>query len=53
MCTVRVEEQYQELVDGTLAPGPPKTDAGVRTVAIPKVIIPELDAAQLEAVERT
>ncbi len=50
MCTVRVEEQYQELVDGTLVLGPPKTDAGVRTVAIPKVIIPELER-QLEAVE--
>jgi len=42
--TVRVVEQLQELADGTLVLGPPKTDAGVRTVAIPKVLIPELEA---------
>ena len=41
--TVRVEEQYQELTDGTLVLGPPKTDAGVRTVSIPQVIIPDLE----------
>ncbi len=41
--TVRVEEQYQELTDGTLVLGPPKTDAGVRTIAIPKVIIADLE----------
>src|SRR5947209_3841632 len=33
--TVTVVEQYQELADGTLVLGPPKTDAGVRTVSIP------------------
>ncbi len=42
--TVRVIEQYQELVDGTLVLGPPKTDAGVRTVSIPAVIVPDLEA---------
>ena len=33
--TVKVVEQYQELADGTLVLGPPKTDAGLRTVADP------------------
>ncbi len=42
--TVKVVEQYQELADGTLVLGPPKTDAGVRTVAVPSVIIPDLEA---------
>jgi integrase len=41
--TVRVVEQLQELSDGTLVLGPPKTAAGVRTVAIPKALIPELE----------
>ena len=41
--TVRIEEQYQELSDGTLILGPPKTDAGVRTIVIPQVIIPDLE----------
>jgi integrase len=42
--TVKVVEQYQELADGTLVLGPPKTDAGLRTVAVPSVIIPDLEA---------
>ena len=41
--TVRIEEQYQELSDGTIILGPPKTDAGVRTIVIPQVIIPDLE----------
>ena len=41
--TVRIEEQYQELSDGTLVLGPPKTDAGVRTIVIPQVIIADLE----------
>ncbi len=40
---MRIEEQYQELSDGTLILGPPKTDAGVRTIVIPQVIIPDLE----------
>jgi integrase len=40
--TVTVVEQYQQLADGTLLLGPPKTDAGRRTVAIPDVIVPDL-----------
>lgn len=41
--SVRVVEQMQEMPDGSLIVGPPKTDAGVRIVAIPKVLIPELE----------
>jgi integrase len=41
---VRVVEQLQELRDGTLVTGPPKTDAGTRTVALPKILLSELDA---------
>lgn len=42
--TLRVVEQTQLLRDGTLVTGPPKTDAGVRTVAIPAAILPDLAA---------
>ena len=42
--TVSVVEQYQQLADGTLVLGPPKTDAGARTVSIPTVLIPDLEA---------
>jgi integrase len=42
--TVAVVEQYQQLGDGTLVLGPPKTDAGRRVVAIPGVIVPDLEA---------
>ncbi|QYG91171.1 site-specific integrase [Iamia sp. SCSIO 61187] len=45
--TLRVVEQTQLLKDGTLVTGPPKTDAGVRTIAIPAAILPDL-AAHLE-----
>ena len=41
--TVQVVEQYQELSDGTLVLGPPKTDAGRRTVTIPQAIVAELE----------
>lgn len=41
--TVHVVEQMQKLKDGTLLVGPPKTEAGKRTVAIPPIIIPELE----------
>ncbi len=40
--TLRVVEQTQLLKDGTLITGPPKTDAGVRTVAIPTAMLPDL-----------
>jgi len=42
--TVRIVEQVQELADGTLLVGEPKSDAGRRTVALPEVLIPELEA---------
>ena len=50
--TVRIEEQLQELIDGTLVLGPPKTDAGVRTIAIPMVIIPEIEMHLASVEER-
>lgn len=40
---IKVVEQYQELKDGTHILGPPKSDAGVRTVAIPAMLKPELE----------
>jgi integrase len=41
--TVQVVEQYQELSGGELVLGPPKTDAGRRTVSIPDVLISDLE----------
>ncbi len=38
--TVRVTEQIQELASGEMVVGPPKSDAGRRTVAIPAVLVP-------------
>ncbi|GES18871.1 hypothetical protein Aple_017660 [Acrocarpospora pleiomorpha] len=40
--TVSVWQQHVELDSGELLVGPPKSRAGVRTVAIPKAIIPAL-----------
>lgn len=42
--TVRVDRSMQQLKDGTLLVGPPKTDAGHRVVAIPPHIVPEVEA---------
>lgn len=42
--TVRIERTYQELRDGKMIISPPKTEAGLRTVAIPPHIIPEIEA---------
>jgi integrase len=42
--TVRVSRQLSERHGGGFAFGPPKSDAGHRTVAIPSVIIPDLAA---------
>lgn len=36
-------EQRQQLRDGSLVVGPPKTAAGVRTVALPGPLVPELE----------
>lgn len=41
--TITVVEQRQQLRDGTLVIGPPKTAAGVRTVALPGPLVPELE----------
>jgi integrase len=38
-----VVEQLQQLKDGTTVVGPPKSDAGRRTVAIPEAIIDDLE----------
>ncbi|MGH9039670.1 MAG: tyrosine-type recombinase/integrase [Acidimicrobiia bacterium] len=38
-----VAEQAQELRDGTVWFGPPKTEAGRRTVAVPPHVLPELE----------
>lgn len=40
---IKVVEQYQELKDGTRVLGPPKSDAGIRTVAIPAMLTPMLE----------
>jgi integrase len=42
--TVTVAKQRQQLRDGTVVTGPPKTDAGRRTLVLPEPIIPELEA---------
>jgi integrase len=40
--TLRVERAMQQLADGTLIVGPPKTEAGRRTIAIPPHVVPDL-----------
>ena len=40
---VTVAEQYQQLKDGRLVLGPPKTDAGQRTLSIPPPLIAEIE----------
>ena len=40
--TLRVNEQIQELASGKMVFGPPKSDAGYRTISIPEAIIPAL-----------
>ena len=37
--TVRVTRKFAELQDGRRVPGPPKSSAGVRTVALPAVLV--------------
>jgi len=41
--TATVEQQLQQLDDGSLVFGPPKTDAGRRTLALPKSIAADLE----------
>jgi len=40
--SVRVDRQLQELKGGELVEGPPKTDAGLREIALPPHVIPDL-----------
>lgn len=40
--TLRIERGMHQLADGTLVIGPPKTDAGRRTIAIPPHLVPDL-----------
>jgi integrase len=42
--TITVEEQAIELSGGSVVFGPPKTEAGRRTVALPKELVPMLEA---------
>jgi integrase len=42
--TVSIVEQRQQLANGTLVVGPPKTDAGRRTVVLPAPLVRELEA---------
>jgi integrase len=41
--TLRVEQQEQQLTDGTLIVTPPKTAAGVRTLTLPTFLVAELE----------
>jgi integrase len=41
--TIAVEQQEQQLTDGTLITGPPKTDAGKRVIAVPPPVFAELE----------
>lgn len=49
--TIRVERAMHQLSDGTIVTGPPKTDAGRRTVAIPPHIVGDLETHLLEFVK--
>jgi integrase len=42
--TVRVARSLSELADGTISVGEPKTAAGKRTVAVPRHLLPTLEA---------
>jgi integrase len=41
---ITIAEQYQQLKDGRLVLGPPKTEAGRRTLAIPPPLVAEIEA---------
>jgi integrase len=42
--TISIVEQRQQLRDGTVLTGPPKTEAGVRTLAIPESLLAEVES---------
>lgn len=50
--TVTVVEQSLELADGSIVIGPPKSDAGHRTVALPPTLVTELQRHLDEYVDR-
>jgi integrase len=41
--TLTIEQQEQQLTSGRLIIAPPKTDAGIRTLALPAFLVPELE----------
>jgi integrase len=41
-CTIRVERQLTKMPGGGYAYGPPKSDASVRTVSIPSLVVPHI-----------
>ena len=45
---IDIVEQAQVLKDGTIVTGPPKSDAGIRTVTLPDSLLPELRAHMKE-----
>jgi integrase len=42
--TLRIEVSVAELTDGSLVTGPPKSEAGKRTVTLPAFVLPEIAA---------
>lgn len=42
--TISVVDNQVELADGTVLIGPPKSEAGRRTIVVPDALVPELDA---------
>ena len=42
--TLRIEQQQMEFADGRLVLRPPKTTAGIRTIALPEFLVSELKA---------
>ena len=51
--TIAVVENQIELSDGTLLIGPPKSEAGRRTIVIPDALVPELTAHSRRSSVRT
>lgn len=49
--TITVVEQRQQLKDGTVIVGPPKTEAGVRTLVIPDSLLGEVESHLASFVE--
>lgn len=43
LCTIRISRAIVELDDGTIFTGPPKSEAGARTVSFPELLRPDLE----------